>query len=182
MPLPITHALVPVAAAFAMAKRSVRWKLVFIAALASAAPDFDAFSFTIWRIPETAIYGHRGAMHSLFVAFMLGTLTAFFHRPLRVRPLIAALVVGAATASHGMLDMMTDYGSPVAYFWPVSSDRFFAVWRPIHSGPLEYRYLVTEGVPRLRSELEQLILPMFAIGLLVQLLRKGGSSIGAGIY
>jgi inner membrane protein len=182
-----THLLVPLAATVALAKRPVPWKLVIVSAIASAAPDLDGLFKHFLHVPEGSIYSHRGALHSLFVALAAGLIGALFHRRLGVRPLTAGIVIAAAMASHGILDMMTDAGQPVAYLWPLSSARLFADWRPIHSGAVhiphaairsfaqfrsELWQLAGGALARLRSELWQLIVPMFAGGLAIRLGRN----------
>lgn len=172
MPMTTTHALVPLAASLALAKRPIPWKLVIAAAFAAAAPDLDALPRHFIHIPSTSIYGHRGAAHSLFVALAAGLVAALFHRPLDVRPLMAGVAIAAAMASHGLLDMMTDWGLPVAYLWPLSSKRLFADWRPIHSAPVHMAHLVSQAFVRLQSELWQLIIPMFIVALFFRGLRS----------
>ena len=172
MPLPITHALVPVAAALVTPARPIPWRLVAVAAIASALPDIDAFSSVIWGMPlrhsPLPAWWHRGATHSLFVAIAVGIVAAALHRQLRARPLVTAVAVGAAMASHGILDMLTNRGVPVAYLWPLTSQRFFADWRPIVSGPIGPAHAVTQVIDRLGAETWQLILPMFAAALLIR--------------
>jgi len=142
------------------------------AAIASALPDVDSFSGSIWGMPNPnlplPLWWHRGATHSLFVAIAVGLVAAALHRQLRVRALVAGVAVGAAMASHGVLDMFTDQGVPVAYLWPVSSARLFADWRPIDSGPIGPTHLFAEIIARLQSETIQLILPMFAVALFIR--------------
>lgn len=186
-----THLMVPLAAAVAFANRPIRWKLVIVAAIAAAAPDIDGLFKHFLHVPEGSIYAHRGASHSLFVALAAGLIAALFHRRLGVRPLTAGAVVAAAMASHGILDMMTDAGQGVAYFWPLSSVRLFADWRPIHSGQVhmphaaihsfaqfrsELWQLSIEVLARFRSELWQLIIPMFAVALVIYFARASLSS------
>jgi inner membrane protein len=172
MPMTTTHALLPVAMAVAIAKRPISWRLVIAAAVAAAAPDVDGLFKYIWHQSPSSIYAHRGAAHSLFVALAAGLMATVFHKQLKVTPLVAGLVITAAMASHGLLDMMTDSGQPVAYLWPLSSQRFFADWRPIHSGPVHLRHLVSNGFARLRSDVLQLIIPMFAIAIAVRFGRQ----------
>jgi inner membrane protein len=172
MPLPITHALAPVAAALVNPDRSIRWRLLSAAAFASALPDIDSLSPWIWGKPAANVplpqWWHRGAAHSLFVALAAGCLAAALHRHLRVRALTAGVVIAAAMASHGMLDMLTDDGVPVAYLWPLSSVRLFADRRPIHSGPIQSPHIIAQTIARLGSETWQLILPMFAVALIIR--------------
>lgn len=172
MPLTTTHALVPLAGALAFPRRPLPWRLVLVAMIAASAPDLDALVYPIWHLPASSIYTHRGVAHSLFVAVVAGLLATRFHKQLGVRPLVAGAVVGAAMASHGLLDMMTDYGLPVAYLWPLSSHRYFALWRPIHSGELEWGHWAAQLPPRLYFELWHLIIPMFAIALAARIGRR----------
>jgi inner membrane protein len=171
MPLPLTHALIPVAGALAPRNRAVPWRLVITAAIASALPDIDSFSPWIWGTPNPSLplpaWWHRGATHSLFVGIVVGLLASLFRKQLKVGGIVAGVVVGGAMASHGLLDMFTDQGVPVAYLWPVSSERLFADWRPIHSSAIAPPHILAEILPRLWSETIQLILPMFALALLI---------------
>lgn len=195
MPMTTTHMLMPLAAAVAFAKPPIPWKLVIVAAIAAAAPDLDGLFKHFLHVPEGSIYAHRGALHSLFVALAAGVVAALFHRRLGVRPLTAGVVIAAAMASHGILDMMTDGGQGVAYLWPLSSLRLFADWRPIHSGAVHVPHLAIHSVDqfrselwqlaaeifaRFRSELWQLIIPMFAVALVIRISRElpSGGRIG----
>lgn len=172
MPMSTTHALVPLAATLAFSRRAVPWRVVIVAAFAAAAPDLDAASSHLWRLSPNSIYLHRGAAHSLFVAFAAGLLAAGFHKRLRMRPLTAGIVIAASMASHGILDMMTDTGRPVAYLWPLTSARLFADWRPIHSSGVHRAHFLTQVLVRFQSELWQLIIPMFAIAVAIRLCRQ----------
>ena len=183
MPLTPTHALVPVAGTIAFAKRPVALRLAIVAAIAAAVPDLDLLSHWLCGLLGTSGPGptwtHRGAAHSLFVALATGLVAATLHKRLHVRPLTAGVVVAAAMASHGLLDMFTNYGEPVAYLWPVSSVRLFADWRPIRSGPVDFVHLVSQGLTRFQSEMWQLIVPMFAIAIAVRAGRAGLTRIRA---
>jgi len=183
MPLPITHALVPVAAALVRPGRPIPWRLVAAAAIAAALPDIDSFSPAIWGMPPhnspLPAWWHRGATHSLFVAIAVGLIAAALHSHLRVRPLVAGVVVGAAMASHGILDMLANQGVPIAYLWPLSSQRFFADWRPILSSPVGLADVGPQLAHRLGAEVLQLILPMFAVALFIRgILALSGSLRG----
>lgn len=173
MPLTTTHALVPLAGAIVFAERPIPWRIITAATLAAAAPDLDFATNPIWGVQwglsPLSVYAHRGASHSLFVALVAGSLAAIFHKQLRVRPLTGAVVVGAAMASHGLLDMMTDFGLPVAYLWPVSSTRLFADWRPIHSSPFVWGHLFDEALARQSYEFWHIIFPMFGIASAIRI-------------
>jgi inner membrane protein len=166
-----THALLPIAAAVAVAKRPIPWTLVLVAAIAAAAPDVDGLSKHFLGVPANSIYGHRGAAHSLFAAVLAGLIAAAFHKRLGVSSLTAGVTITAAMASHGLLDMMTDAGEGVAYLWPISSARLFFDWRPIHSGPVHMSHLFAGLAQRLLSDVRQLIIPMFASAVLIRAAR-----------
>jgi inner membrane protein len=172
MPMTTTHALLPIAAALAISKRPVPWRLVIVAAVAAALPDADWVAHHFFRVPDSSIYSHRGAAHSLFAALAAGLIAACLHKKLNVGALTAGVVITASMASHGILDMMTDTGRGVAYLWPLSSARLFADWRPIHGGAVHMKHLLPETLARFQSELWQLILPMFAVALAVRLGRS----------
>jgi len=171
MPMTPTHALVPIAAALAFSNRPAPWRIIGAAAIAAALPDADWVMHDFFRVPDSSIYSHRGAAHSLFAALAFGLIAASLHRHLRVRPLTGVVVVAAAMASHGILDMLTNSGRGVAYLWPVNSIRLFADWRPLHSGPVHKAHLLADLFSRLSSELQQLILPMFGLAIAIRLCR-----------
>lgn len=168
MPMTTTHALLPIAVAVAFVERPVPWRLVIVASIAAAAPDADGVFKHLYALSPSSIYAHRGAAHSLFVALASGLVAAVFHKRLGVSSLAAGVIVAAAMASHGLLDMMTKSGQPVAYLWPLSSVRLFADWRPIPSGPVHLAHLVSQSLSRLWTEFLYLLLPMFGIAIAVR--------------
>lgn len=145
--------------------------------MAAAAPDLDGLTNPIfadrWGLPPESIYAHRGAAHSLYVAFAAGLVAAAFHKALGAGRLAAGLSVGMAMASHGFLDMLTNSGRPVAYLWPLSSVRLFADWRPLLSSPVGWTHFWSQVFARQRSELWQFIIPMFFVALAIRGARVG---------
>jgi len=64
------------------------------------------------------------------------------------------------TASHGLLDALTDGGLGVAFLAPFSGERFFFPWQPIEVSPIGLRrFLSGRGLEVLRSELLWVWLP-----------------------
>lgn len=175
MPMTPTHALVPLAAALAFSNTPVAWRLLIAAAVAAALPDADWLVHHFIR-PVNSLYSHRGISHSLFAALAVGLIAAGGHKWLKVNALTAGVVIAASMASHGMLDMLADSGRPVAYLWPLSSERLFADWRPIHSGPVKMAHLVPQVLARMGSDLWQVIIPLFVIALAVRVGRALGKS------
>ena len=115
-------------------------------------PDIDVLAFRL-HIPYGARFGHRGALHSLafagFVGCFVGLVQAFRRRPW----LGLALLTSAVTASHGLLDALTDGGLGVALFWPFTEHRYFFVWTPIPVAPIGRSALSVYGLSVVLTEL-----------------------------
>jgi inner membrane protein len=166
MPLPVTHALVPLAGAMAISRRPFNWRLILVAGAAAMAPDVDGLTHHFLGVGASSIYGHRGLAHSLFIAVAAGATLASFHRFMQIAYWRAALVIAAAVASHGLLDMMTDGGRGVAFWWPMSSARYF--FGPIHSIAVSRHHFLAVGLLRLASEIRQVVVPMMLCAVLVR--------------
>lgn len=177
MSLPLSHALIPVAGALAFAKKPLPWKLIFCASLAAAAPDLDAFATPLFGVAKNSLFGHRGWRHSLFTALIVGVFAAVGHRRFRLPATTVAIVIGTAMASHGLLDMMTDSGQPVAYLWPLSSQRLFADWRPFPGTAANFSYSTPAILKRLETEARDLVLPLFLAATLIRLCRLGDRNV-----
>lgn len=93
-------------------------------------PDLD-FTTAALGLPIDSPYAHRGALHSLFVALLIAAAASAAAPRLGITRPRAALLAGAAVASHGLLDLFSDAGTGVAMLWPFSNERFLAGWRPI---------------------------------------------------
>lgn len=147
-----------------------RPRLALLAAFLSAAPDLDVVSFAL-GIPYAAPLGHRGLSHALLVAAAVGLLAAL---AVRARPLArTAFVLAAVTASHGLLDTLTNGGLGVALFAPFDFTRHFAPWRPIEVSPIGAgAFLSRRGLAVLASELVWVWLPLGAVSLVVVLRRR----------
>ncbi len=118
--------------------------MVFYAALA-VLPDIDVLAFRL-HIPYEARFGHRGAFHSLAFAVLVGCSVGLVQTIRRRRWLGLALLAAAVTASHGLLDALTDGGLGVALFWPFTEHRYFFVWRPIPVAPIGRSVLSEYGL------------------------------------
>ena len=135
-------------------------------AACSVIPDVDVVAFEV-GISHDRLLGHRGLSHSLLFATLLGGLSvALFFRNVHQFRARAKLFVyfTAATASHGLLDAMTDGGLGVAFFAPFSSERYFFPWRPIKVSPIgATAFFSQEGAEALLSELIWLWLPAVSL-------------------
>ena len=70
------------------------------------------------------------------------------------------------TASHGLLDALTDGGRGIALLAPFSAERFYFPWRPIHVSPIGLRFFSARGLDVALSELQWVWVPCaLAVGV-----------------
>jgi inner membrane protein len=134
----------------------------------SDAPDLDGIGYRL-GIPYGSPLGHRGLSHSLLAAALLAFLLARFAAGSTARRpwLVAALYLFLCTASHGLLDALTDGGLGVAFLAPIDNHRFFFPWRPILVSPLGVsRFFSDRGAAILASELVWVWVPSLTLALI----------------
>jgi inner membrane protein len=171
-----THALVGAAIAFTLGGPSPPRRLFFLAAVCAALPDADALGYAL-GVKYGGLLGHRGLSHSLAFALVTGmlvTAVAFRDLPGYARRKWAwAAVLAIATASHGVLDALTDGGLGVAFFSPFNRHRWFFPWRPIACSPISVRAFFS-GAARvvLASEMRWVWLPTLAVVVIVRGIRR----------
>lgn len=140
----------------------------------SILPDLDSVGY-LFGIPYEHVLGHRGLTHSLPFAAALAWGVgrglfpemdgSFRHR--------LYLYFFLCTASHGLLDAMTDGGLGVAFLAPFSNDRYFAPFRPIIVSPLEpYKFFSRRGLGILRSEFIWVWLPSIGLAIFAWMWRS----------
>jgi inner membrane protein len=132
--------------------------------LATIAPDFDTIAFKL-GIAYADPFGHRGASHSLAIALLVGGLGASIAPWLRTTRVPAFWFLAFCTASHPLLDALTNGGLGVALLWPWSHERFFAPWRPIAVSPIGAGFFSARGVAVLWSELQWVWFPCAMLAL-----------------
>ena len=76
------------------------------------------------------------------------------------------------TASHGILDAMTDGGLGVAFFAPFDDTRYFFPFRPIKVSPIGLSFFSDRGLDVIGSELLWVWIPGIVIATTVLSLRK----------
>lgn len=167
-----SHAVAGMAISTLVEARGARTRLAVAAALCAAAPDLDVVTFWL-GVPWGHMFSHRGITHSLAFAAVLAaivTLAAFRGRG-RLGIWLALFV---ATASHGLLDAMTNGGSGVAFLAPFDDTRYFLPWRPIPVSPIGLsRFLTQRGLEIMKAEVWQIWLPAGIVAL-IGLWRRGG--------
>jgi inner membrane protein len=157
------------------AKAPRRGAVLLLGAVCAAVPDLDAIGYRL-GVPYESMFGHRGFSHSLLFASLLAAAIAltFARTGLGGTPARTLLVyLAVATASHGVLDALTDGGLGVAFLAPFSGERFFFPWHPIAVSPLSLRRFFTErGMTILGTEIAWVWLPAAAIALAGLALRR----------
>jgi len=154
----MSHAVA--ALALGPAFRRADWppRVWWASALCAMAPDADVLGFFL-GVPLGSMLGHRGLTHSLAFAAAIAAVTARLLVPSGTRRRLW-LYLFLATASHGVLDAMTDGGIGVAFWAPFDSARYYLPWRPIAVSPLGLqRFLTARGVAVLTSEARWVWLP-----------------------
>jgi inner membrane protein len=177
MPSAFSHAIVAIAIGRVFEPKQTPWWYWALGAGLSAAPDLDVIGFH-YGIHYGDVMGHRGFTHSLFFAALLaGLVTMAFIGQSRISCWRLFFYFFLATASHGILDAMTNGGLGVAFFSPFSNGRYFFSFRPIKVSPIGVgRFFSAKGLAIIRSEAIWLWIPSAAIFLgltLVRAVRKG---------
>jgi inner membrane protein len=168
----ISHSLAALALGFAFAKPREEPALFAAAAVCSVLPDLDVIGFR-FAVRYGDFWGHRGFTHSLVFAMVLAlaVLAAWFSAGRSpVERLKFGLYLFFSTASHSLLDAMTNGGLGVAWFSPFSTERYFLPWRPILVSPIGFSFFSRQGLLVLESEFFWIWLPSFVFAVLASCL------------
>lgn len=141
-------------------KRATFWILT---AICAALPDIDVIGFS-FGVHYNDMLGHRGLTHSLAFAFFVGCLVALIAfrdvKSFSTNWWKIAIYFFLVTASHGVLDALTNGGLGVAFFAPFSNERYFFPWRPIEVSPIGLApFLSQRGLLVILSEIEWIWIP-----------------------
>ena len=175
MPSIFTHAVAALALGKASAGERMPARFWVLSALCAVLPDADVISFA-YGARRGSMLGHRGITHSLPFALLIALLVvwlAFRKTPAFSKKWWALLIFFfAATASHGMLDALTDGGSGVAFFAPFDATRYFFPWRPIEVSPIGMRFFSQRGLEVIESEVVWVWIPAAALAAFAWLYRR----------
>lgn len=170
-----THAAVAGAVGIAMYRPGWPARFWALGAACSILPDADVIGVPL-GIPFASVLGHRGLSHSLLFAAALAAVVvalAFRHAPEDVSRARLWLYFFLATASHGVLDALTNGGPGIAFFAPLDDTRYFFPVRPVLVSPLGIRPFFSErGLRVIESELAWIWLPALVFVALVMLVRR----------
>lgn len=172
MPTIFTHAVVPLALGLALGRHAVSPRLIAAGMFVAIAPDFDTVTFKL-GIAYADQFGHRGASHSFVFALAVALFGAMVAPWLRTTRWRAFWWLAFCTASHPLLDALTNGGLGVALLWPWSETRIFAPWRPIAVSPIGAGFFSLRGLEVLWSELKWVVLPTAVIAMALWALRAG---------
>lgn len=172
MPTIMSHAVVGLALGTLTSFPHRRRGFWLASAVLPMLPDLDVFGRAL-GVPFYSSWGHRGVSHSFAAAAVIGIVAALLlHRRLRAPLAPLAVYFAAITASHGVLDALTNGGPGVAFFAPFGSTRYFFPWRPIPVSPLASHFFSEWGWRVFRAELALLWLPA-ALVLVLARFRAG---------
>jgi inner membrane protein len=172
----ISHAVAALGIGTIFARPQVPKRVWMIGVACSILPDIDVLGFRL-GIRYGDFWGHRGFTHSFLFAAILATLVliAGFSRGL---PGLGRVWLWTyfffATASHGLLDAMTNGGLGVAFFSPFDNTRYFFPWRPIVVSPISLsRSFSGKVFAVLESELLWIWIPAAVLAVSMLVLRHG---------
>jgi inner membrane protein len=140
-------------------------------AVCSMLPDVDVVSFA-FGVPYGDLLGHRGLTHSFFFAILLGVVVARLVATRSADDEAAlgygtlAVYFAVVTASHGVLDALTNGGGGIAFFAPFVRTRYFFPWRPIEVSPIGVGFFSARGMVVLLSEFGWIWMPAAVVAFL----------------
>jgi inner membrane protein len=175
-----SHAVAAVGISACFYRPEIPKRVWVIGIACSVLPDLDVIGFR-FGVRYGDFWGHRGFTHSLMFAVLIASAIVALGFRSGKTPGIGRfalwLYLFLATASHGLLDALTDGGLGVAFFSPFDNHRYFLPWRPIRVSPIGVnRFFSDRGLAVLRSELLWIWFPSLVLAILVMLMRRAASS------
>ncbi len=163
------HALTSIAIGNSFLKTKKNFKFWFLGVFCAFLPDADVISFKL-GIAYSSFWGHRGFTHSFVFAIIIGLIITFIFYRKSTSKIKYFLFFTLCTASHSILDAMTNGGLGVAFFAPFDNTRYFLPWRPIKVSPIGIaNFFGNRGLQVLKSELLYIGLPSFVFIFIVKL-------------
>ena len=135
MPSVFTHSFVGICSGIITSKKCLPKRFWFLSIVCAIIPDADVIGFK-YGIPYAHVFGHRGFFHSLSFALIFGFFISliFFKKNFKFiskEYLFYWMYFFLITASHGLLDTLTNGGLGIALLSPFSNQRFFFWDTPI---------------------------------------------------
>jgi inner membrane protein len=174
-----SHAFAALCIGACFYKSAIPKRIWVIGAACSVVSDLDVIGFR-FGIHYGDFWGHRGFIHSLLFAALLALFIValgFRHGVTGMTRWSLWLFFFLATASHGLLDAMTNGGLGVAFFSPFDTHRYFFPWTPVRVSPIGIgRFIGSRGMAVLRSEFLWIWVPGTFLAVLAILLRRRGAT------
>ncbi len=177
MPTIITHSVVASCAASGFRPLKGFLKFLVLSLVCSSIPDADVIGYRWLHVPYRSFFGHRGFFHSPFFAVLFGILmVTVFYREISSfskQWWKFGLYFTLLTASHGILDALTNGGYGIALLSPFTNERFFFPWTPIQVSPIGVKaFLTRRGLAVLKSEFLWVWLPFFPLVLVLAVAKR----------
>jgi inner membrane protein len=169
-----SHAFVALALGKAPQHPVLGWPVLLLGMTCSIIPDLDVIGF-YFGIQYSDLLGHRGMTHSIFFAGLLSLAltTLCYRQKSSAEQAGIGVYLFLCTASHGVLDALTDGGLGVAFFSPFDASRHFFTARPVAVSPIGISAFFTEDAFRVMvSEVRWIWLPTIAGFLMVRGLQR----------
>ncbi len=168
-----SHAFVALALGKASRHPIMTWQVVLLGMTCSIVPDLDVIGLS-FGIRYGDLWGHRGMTHSIFFAALLSLalIALCFRQNSSAEKAGIGIYLFLCTASHGVLDALTDGGLGVAFFSPFDTTRYFFSVRPVAVSPIGIGDFFTGDAFRiLASEATWIWLPTGGAFLCVHMIR-----------
>lgn len=181
MPSIFTHVFISGALGKVSTAENMPARFWVLAAVCSILPDIDIIGYYFFGIRYNSMFGHRGFFHSLSFALLLSAVVVMLAFPTIQRFSkkwwLTFAFFFVVTASHGVLDSMTDKGMGVGFFIPFDNTRYFMPWRPIYASPMKIsRFFSQAGIEVMTAEIIWIWIPMIALYAAVASYRKKRSN------
>lgn len=134
-------------------KKEMTPKVYLLGSVSAALPDIDVLS-TYFGLSGLDMLGHRGITHSITAALIWALVIVFIFHKKDKKTNLLLLYYFICTASHGLIDGMTNGGDGISYFAPFSSYRTHLPFELIQVSPLGMNAFFSEwGLKVIKSEL-----------------------------
>jgi inner membrane protein len=175
-----SHAVAAISISSCFYRPEVPKRVWLAGVLCSVIPDLDVIGFRV-GIHYGDFWGHRGFTHSLVFAALLATTVGLVMWRGGISGIGRVSLLGylfVATASHGLLDAMTNGGLGVTFFSPFDNTRYFLPWRPIRVSPIGVsRFFTPRGLSVLQSEFLWIWIPALVFAGVMWTLRRQQRSL-----
>lgn len=163
----VTHTVVGLALGKAASDEPMPTHFWWLCAICACLPDLDVIGFA-FGIRYGDLWGHRGLSHSLVFALLTGcfVVSVAFRQHKLFSSTWWRLGTGLflVTASHGVLDALTDGGLGIAFFSPFDTSRYFFPFQPVAVSPIGVSaFFSTRGFQVIASEVVWIWGPTLAL-------------------